>query len=266
MTRLEPAAYLHHLRDESARFRRVLAGCDPTAQVPGCPEWTAADLLWHLGGEVQAFWAWIVEHRPQGPDDFAEPERPESYGDLLAAFDRHHAALVAALEPAAPTDPAWTWSQEQTVGFTLRRQAHEALIHRIDAEQAAAAPVTEPDPRLSVDGIDETLAVMFGGCPPWGTFAPLPHHVRVHLPDAGASIWVQLGRFTGIDPDGGKSYDDDDLQVVDDPGLEPGATVTGPAAAVNRWLWQRGDDAQIEVAGDRDLSDRFRAIVSQPLN
>ena len=38
---------------------------------------------------------------------------------------------------ADPAEPAWTWSAEQTVGFTLRRQAHEALIHRLDAEQTA---------------------------------------------------------------------------------------------------------------------------------
>ena len=48
MTRLSFEDYLHHLRAESARFREVLTDCDPATQVPSCPAWDAADLLWHL--------------------------------------------------------------------------------------------------------------------------------------------------------------------------------------------------------------------------
>ncbi len=46
--RLEYADYLAHIRRDSARFREVLAGCDPAAPVPSCPDWSAVDLLWHL--------------------------------------------------------------------------------------------------------------------------------------------------------------------------------------------------------------------------
>ena len=127
-------------------------------------------------------------------------------------------------------------------------------------------PLSELDQALSVDGVDETLAVMFGGCPPWGSFAPLPHYVRVDLTDADASIWVQLGQFTGTDPSDGTTYDEGDIHVVDDPGVEPDATVEGTAATVNLWLWKRGDDSGIRVTGDRGIYDRFRVVVSQPLN
>ena len=67
MTRLPFEQYLAHLETESRRFRDVMADCDPGARVPSCPDWDAADLLWHLGGEVQDFWAWVVSHRPQPP-------------------------------------------------------------------------------------------------------------------------------------------------------------------------------------------------------
>ena len=67
MSRLPFEQYLAHLEAESRRFRDVLADCDPAARVPGCPDWDAADLLWHLGGEVQDFWAWVVSHRPRAP-------------------------------------------------------------------------------------------------------------------------------------------------------------------------------------------------------
>jgi uncharacterized protein (TIGR03083 family) len=267
MTRLDFPTYLQHIRDESAHFRAALVGCDPAARVPACPDWDATDLMWHLGAGVQGFWADIVEQRPEGPaEGRTDPERPATFEEALERFDRDHARLVAALETADPADPAWTWADEQTVGFTFRRQAHEALIHRVDAEQTAGVPLSELDPALSADGVDETLAVMFGGCPPWGSFAPLPHYIRVDLTDVGASTWVQLGQFTGTDPDSGTAYDEGDISVVDDPGVEPDATVEGPAAAVNLWLWKRGDDSEIRVTGDRGIYDRFRVIVAQPLN
>ena len=265
MTRLPFDGYLDHLRSESARFRAVLAECDPDARVPGCPDWSAADLLWHLT-EVQQFWSRIIRDRPAAPgEDWTEPERPASYDALLAAFDEHSAALVAALEAADPAEGAWSWSDEQTVGFTLRRQAHEALIHRLDAEQAAGR-ATVLDPELAADGVDEALAVMFGGTPAWGTFTPLPHHVRVDMTDRDESVWVQVGHFTGTDPDSGKTYDEvEDVSVVPDPGDEPDVVVDGPAGALDAWLWRRGDDREIRVAGDRAVYDHFRRAVDQPI-
>src|SRR3954454_16295692 len=227
MTRLAFDDYLQHLRADSTRLRTVLAGCDPDARVPGCPDWTAADLLGHHGG-VLDFWATVVERRPASADDvWEEPEKPTSYDGLLAYHEEQQARLVAALEAADPAEAAWTWSTEQTVGFTFRRQAHEALIHRLDAEQTAGA-VTPLDPVLAAAGVDETLDVMFGGCPPWGTFAGLPHHVRIDITDTGDTVWTQLGRFTGTDPEG-EDHDEEDIHVVADPGSEPDATVAGPA-------------------------------------
>src|SRR5687768_12945557 len=134
MTRLDFPTYLQHIRDESARFRAALVGSDPAARVPACPDWDATDLMWHLGAGVQGFWADIIEQRPEGPaEGRTDPERPATFEEALERFDLDHARLVAALESADPADPAWTWADEQTVGFTFRRQAHEALIHRVDA-------------------------------------------------------------------------------------------------------------------------------------
>ena len=66
-----------------------------------------------------------------------------------------------------PAEEAWTWSDDHTVGFILRRQAHEALVHRLDAEQAAGRG-HELDAALAADGVHECLDVMYGGMPPWG--------------------------------------------------------------------------------------------------
>jgi uncharacterized protein (TIGR03083 family) len=265
MTRLSYDSYLQHLQEESARFREVLADCDLDARVPSCPDWSAADLLWHLGADVQHFWAWIVAHRPAGPDDYVKLTRPDSAAGLFEAFDTATAELVAALEAAEPGEHAWTWSTDQTVGFIARRQAHEALIHRLDAELAAGTS-SPLDPRLAADGVQECLAVMYGGCPPWGTFTPGQGLLRFDIADAGESVWVRLGRFTGTDPDDQKSYDEEDLNVVDEPGRDPDVVVSGPAGPMDAWLWHRGDDSAISVTGDRAVYDRFAALVTAPID
>src|SRR6478736_10178765 len=101
MARLEFDDYLRHIESDSGRFRSVLAGCDPEAWVPGCPEWTAADLLWHLA-RVQWFWGTTIRTRPAAPeagddDGVSGPERPSSYDGLLAAYDEYSALLLAEL-------------------------------------------------------------------------------------------------------------------------------------------------------------------------
>ena len=188
---MRPSATSTTSARESQRFRDVLADCDPAARVPGCPDWDAADLLFHLAG-VQHFWSTIIRQRPEGPEKLEEPARPETYAELLAFFDTSSAALVAALEEADPAEHAWSWAPEQTVGFTYRRQAHEALIHRLDAEQAAGQE-TPLDTELAADGVLETLDIMFGGTPPWGAFTPGDGLVRFDLADTGEQILVRLG-------------------------------------------------------------------------
>lgn len=268
MAPLAPLDYLAHLQRESTRFREVLATTPADARVPGCPDWSAADLLWHLA-EVQWFWAEVVRTRPSAPaEDAPGPERPASYDALLAAFDQHSAALLAQLRSADPADPAWTWSSEQTVGFTYRRQALEALVHRVDAEQTAGR-ASLIDPALAADGVLEALDVMFGGTPPWGRFDGSGQHVRVDCTDTGDRVWVELGRFTGTDPRTATSYDETDIGVVADPGGAPDAVVAGPAALLLTWLWRRTDRddpaAGPRVSGDPDVHARFAAVVDQPL-
>lgn len=265
MTRLAFPAYLDHIGSESARFRAALADCDPTARVPACPDWDAADLLWHLS-KVQWFWSRIIAGRPSGPEDLEHPTRPTTYGDLLTSFDASSSGLLAALADADPAEVAWSWAPEQTVGFTFRRQAHEALIHRLDAEQAAGVTSAPLDPALAADGVEECLAVMYGGCPPWGRFTPDGRHVRVDLVDVDRAIWVELGRFHGKDPDTDVVHDEDDLSVVADPGGEPAATVSGTSAQVDAWLWHRSPAFEIDLAGDPGSITHLRGILGQAIS
>ncbi|MCY7402283.1 MAG: hypothetical protein LH477_15260 [Nocardioides sp.] len=80
---------------------------------------------------------------------------------------------------------------------------------------------------------------------------------------------MRFGIFSGTDPDSGRSYaGEEDFHVVAAPGgdVEPDVVVDGPAAAPDLWLWSRGDDSQVSVAGDEATYARFRAIVDSPLD
>lgn len=268
MTQLSASDYLIAIRRESDRFRAVLADCDTDAPVPSCPEWSAGDLLGHLGN-VQHWWCAMLTHRPQSPEEmgYVELPRPDGHEALLASFDEHHAAFLAALQAADPGEAAWTWSSDpadHTVAFIYRRQAHEALIHRVDAELAADA-LTPLDPALAADGVDETLDVMYGGLPPWGRFDALPHHAEFRLTDTACSVWTQLGTFSGTPPEGAEIAGEKDLHVVPDPGRAADVVVTGTAADVDAWLWHRRDDAGIAWEGDPAVQDHVRAVLAQPI-
>lgn len=269
MTRLAFPDYLSAIRRESARFRDVLAACDPDAPVPSCPDWSAADLLWHLT-TVQHWWEAMVSNRPQSPDEmgYTEPERPEGHDALLAAYDRAHVAFVLAVEAADPAEAAYSWSgnpANHTVGFTYRRQAHEALIHRLDAELAAGT-VTPLDTALAADGVDEALDWMYGNLPAWGSFDALDRYVEFRMTDARTSVWTQLGTFAGTAPDGKVYQDEKDLHVVADPGRAADVIVAGPAGALDAWLWHRRDDTGIDVTGDGAAWDHARTVLDQPVD
>lgn len=256
--------YAGHLARESSRFAEVIRAVPPAAPVPSCPEWTADDLLWHLG-EVQWFWGTIVRDKLTGPQaEQRKPARPADRPGLLAFYQRASRDLGEALAAAPAGAPAWTWSADHTVGFIRRRQAHEALIHRVDAELAAGqrGPM---DPGLSADGVDEALRIMYGGdVPSWGAFTVAGGQVlRLVAADTGDSWLVTLGRFTGTDPAGQASYDEDGIQVAGaDRGEPAAAVVSGGAADLDCWLWHRPPLARIDHSGDLDVLGRFDSVVA----
>src|SRR4051812_46642317 len=95
--------YLGHLERDAARFADVLADADPQASVPSCPDWTADDLLWHLG-EVFLLWATIVGERFADPSaaEAAKPDRPAGRPALLDFFERFSTDLLQTLRDTPP--------------------------------------------------------------------------------------------------------------------------------------------------------------------
>ena len=260
--------YLQHIARESDLFARAIQAAEPGARVPSCPDWDADDLLWHLG-EVQWFWGTIVREGVDGQGAEAQkPPRPSGRPALAEFFSGASASLSTALAAAAPDTPAWTWSEDHTVGFIRRRQAHEALIHRVDAELTAGIARSEIDPELGTDGVDECLRIMYGGdVPAWGTLTPEPGRtIRLRTTDTGHSWFVTLGQFAGTSPSG-TSYDEPACSIpAADPGTNAAATISGEAADLDCWLWNRPTLSEPDRSGDPDVLAGFDALRDQGID
>ncbi len=258
--------YLAHLRADSARFAAVLEHAPADGQVPSCPEWRADDLLWHLA-EVQWFWGTVVREAVTDPGELRHPDRPADRGALLAFFGDATAALQAALAEVDPATPRWTWHEpDRTAGFIRRRQAHEALIHRVDAELTGDVARAPLDPALATDGVDEALRVMFGGAPSWARVElDREATLLVSTTDTGRSWLVTLGRCSGTDPGSGTTYTDEPLvEAADADGSTPAAArVAGPAAELDCWLWGRPTIGRLDRSGDEQVLARFQEVVSE---
>ena len=255
--------YVEYIRAESARFSELLRTCDPARPVPSCPDWDASDLLWHLT-EVQAFWGEIVASRAQSPEEVPKPDRPPSHSELVDAFQHWSDYLVAALEDADDATPVWTWAEDHSVAFIRRRQAHEALIHRLDAE-LVTGQVTPLPSELAADGVLEVLDVMYGGCPPWGSFTPDGRGLVVSCTDTGDQMEVMIGRFTGTDPADGTSYDEVDLSVGT-LATSPQARVSATADDLDSWMWHRRDASGVTFEGDQSVLDVLLQILEHPID
>lgn len=272
------------IADEAERATSTIARIDPATRVPSCPDWNAADLLWHIT-EVHEFWARILE---TGALDDAEIEaieaakapRPEGENAVAELLERRRAAttgLIAQLEQRGDDEAAWSWfAADQTVGFTRRMQVHEATMHRVDAELAAGVtPISPIEEAVAIDGVDHVANVMLAGSadwiPDWATVDAVAA-LRVE-PDGGAQIDMTISHWSGARPRDGKEFS----QLVVTPGSGvggddalPGVTASGSARALYLWLWGRGNalDAAdaVDVRGDQAAVDHLTALLAQGID
>lgn len=257
---MDTTGYVDVVEDEGRRLRAAVRRADVRAVVPSAPEWSVADLAWHVA-EVQWFWGAIVADLLDDVDGLEELDRP-SDADLPELLASNGAALVDALRRRDPDDRCWSWHQDGGhVGWVARRQAHEALIHRVDAELAADGRVADTTPALAADGVDELLVGLLA-LPSWTTFAPDGTAVAVLATDDARRWHVEIGRVTGTSPRSGEAVDQEAVRVrrggseTD----EVGATLSGRAWDVDRWLWGRGPADPLRMAGDRGLLHQLRSI------
>ncbi|WP_344166509.1 maleylpyruvate isomerase N-terminal domain-containing protein [Pilimelia columellifera] len=238
--------FRRHLDDE----RDLLLAALPAAldaKVPTCPEWTGAELARHVAlvylDKVQCMRHgepanWPPEHPDEAPIDLLR----SSYQTLTDEFDQRE-----------PESAAYTWYQpDQTVGFWIRRMAHETLIHRVDAELTAGSAVTAIDAGLALDGIDEVLRVFLEF-----STAEWPDECGAALAEAfGLTFVVAAGdqAWTLTAAAGG-------VTVSDGRAADPAAVVAGDPDPVLRWLWRRVGPEVVQLSGDNAALARLSALM-----
>jgi uncharacterized protein (TIGR03083 family) len=227
------------IRREGDLIVAALRGAQLDTMVPTCPEWTVRELAHHTGRTHH--WAAANIEQPRATPLSSE-EEAAAWGDMpddAGTPDWYRAAnerLVRALT-GAPADVAcWSFLPAPSpLAFWARRQAHEAAIHRVDAELGAGRAVSPLDEEFALDGIDELIC---------GFYSRKGGRLRSETPrtlavTAGGRTWrVHIG------PDGPRG----------EPGEGPSdGAVEGRADAVYLALWNRGRLTDLEVTGDADV-------------
>jgi len=243
---MDHAAWCDQLDGEIERAAGVVAQVPVDAPVPSCPDWTVSDLTLHLG-RVHRWAEGLVCALADGPQvaatAFSDPGPPSA--DWLRAGGT---SLVATLRAADPEAPMWAWGADQHVAFWSRRQLHETLIHRVDAQLAGGIPPGS-DPEVAADGIDELL---------------------VNLPSASrfsskvANLRGQGERLALVPTDADSSWTitlaPDGFSIAGGSG-EADATLSGPSLDLLLVLYRRWPlpESQVTVTGTPGLAEFWLA-------
>jgi uncharacterized protein (TIGR03083 family) len=236
---MENNEFIDTLGRDSAAFVEACEMAGLTTDVASCPGWTVADLLWHLT-EVHDFWKTVVAERLSDWHGYTQPPRPVDEA-LAAMFRRVRNELLATLADADPGTAVWTWSEDKTAGFVIRRMAQETAVHLWDATEAAG--MSNPvDALVASDGIDEFLTHFLSDA---AEGAPaVAGSVHLHCGDVAGEWTVREG---------------EDGFTVAREHSKGDCAIRGSASDILLALWRRVPLSACDVVGDADVAARFIA-------
>jgi uncharacterized protein (TIGR03083 family) len=258
--RLSTDRLLAEVEASTGTLAGIISDCDPGLAVPACPDWTLRQLATHVG-RVHRWAGEIVRTRAadaipmKAAPDGVPPADPSGQAAWLVAGARR---LADAIE-AAGTEKVWAFGSLAPATFWARRQAHETMVHRADAELAAGWPVVL-DPELATDAIDEWLTVMAGPFygRPDARAAALPAGASLHVVATpldqgvtGSGEWLISQSSGGVTVITGSG----DAEVTVPGGTGPDLTVSGAPDQVLLVLLRRlpPNIGGLTVSGDASL-------------
>lgn len=259
---MEKSDYLAAFHEQSSALITAAEG-NLAADIPSCPGWTMTHLVGHMG----AIWGSVAKNvdDPDGRDVVQEIEyfgyTPEYEAWLHAGFAPEQAppdlidwlraqaqALEQAFARADPAKPTWTWYEpDQTAAFWMRRMAHEAAIHRWDAQLATRDVPDGFAAPFASDGVDEALTIYVPShCRPKSELEGNGETFHLHCTDT-AGEWVL--RFEGKG------------MTVTREHAKADVAIRGAASDLFLFVWHRLPLVRFDVVGDEVLATRYFALV-----
>ncbi|MEU6409553.1 maleylpyruvate isomerase family mycothiol-dependent enzyme [Microbispora sp. NPDC046933] len=145
---------------EIGRMAAVVRGADGTTPVPTCPGWDLGELVAHTGA-VHRWAAAMVRDAADRRYDRAAMDHgfPEDFAEAADWLEAGAVQLTDALKSRDPDTEMWGWAGDRHARFWSRRQLHETVVHRADAEIALGiAPRIDED--VAADGVEEFFDVL----------------------------------------------------------------------------------------------------------
>ncbi len=235
---MELEAYLAAIeRDASALAQAAEGRLD--REVPTCPGWDLAELVWHTG-EVHDFWRQIAKGPLLHPAEAKPTERPDGE-ELVSWFREGVVELTRVLAGLDPETRLWTWAPQKNGAFIPRRMAQETAVHSWDAHRASGSP-SPIEPQLAADGIDEFLTVFL---PASRARLIGDHSAHVHCTDVDGEWTIQVN--------------EGDVEVTREH-AKGAVALRGAASDLLLVLWRRLPADTVEVHGDPDNVQAFLAL------
>jgi uncharacterized protein (TIGR03083 family) len=250
--------YLDELRAQTADMAESIRAADGELRVPTCPEWTLLQLIGHLG-RASRWAATIITSRATAPvpfeavDDREPPDDPDDRPGWLVEGGN---MLADAAAKAGPDTAVWSWSEDRTVGFWLRRILHETVIHRADAAFTVGARYAVAAD-LAADGISEWLGILqlpvIIGNERFAELLDDRRSLHFHATDpelAGEGEWLVRRTRAGV--------------IVEPTHAKADVAVRGSAGDLFLLIMGRlpADDERFEVHGDGNALDEWLAKTS----
>ena len=202
---------------------------DLDATVPTCPEWNNLELLNHM----KMVW-WFAASQINAGN---ETERTAPSGEMKNSPLEQLETLLKACQVNDFSSPCWSWTTNKTVGFWVRRMAHENTVHNWDSEGTLDSR-SSISTLLALDGIEEKLFM---------------HPADADFPDASIHL-----HCTDCEGEWMLASSGGELEIKREHG-KGDAAVKGRAEDILLYLWGRGQE-NLECFGDEEVINTWARI------
>ena len=255
---MEPARHLEILATAGERLASVPVA-HLGAPVPTVPGWTVEDVVRHTG-KIHQWVSGVAQLPLDGDVGSVRPEGMPTGADCLPAYRDALAQITDTLTSRPADTEVPSFLGPVTLGWWIRRQAHEVSVHRYDAEagvEAAGGAAANPfGVDEAADGVDEWASTFlatrwnqrFGDFPPELDGATIHLHGTDPEPPVDGSEWLL-------------SFADGKVQVAATH-AKGDVALRGPAEDLLLVMWRRRPLDVLEVFGDRTIAERLLEVAT----